>query len=271
MAADPVPGLDLPPAAEPAAVPPDWRAGALGDLHDLLVSAVPVEHLLEAVAARAAARAGVGCSAAITVRIGDTSAVAAATDERSAACDRAEQQAGAGPCVDASRTQVRIVLPDVSAEDDRWARWRAWHEATVAAGFRSAAALPAARSDGERIELAINLYDTATGGWSEDVLADVGRFAEDAARAVVVASVLQEQSRANEDLRLAMASRTVIDQALGVVMAQNRCGPEEAFAILRRASQSRNQKMRDLAASIVASVSGVAPHSPHEFRERPRG
>lgn len=271
MAADPVHGIDLPPAGGPVGVAPDWRAGALGDLHDLLVSAVPVDHLLEAVAARAAARAGSGSSAAITVRIGTASAVAAATDERSAACDRAEQQAGAGPCIDASHARRPIVLPDLAGEDDRWSRWHTWHEAAVGAGFRSAAALPAARSDGEPIELAINLYDPDPGGWPEDVLTDVGRFAEDAARAVVVASALQERTRTNEDLRLAMASRTVIDQALGVVMAQNRCGPEEAFGILRRASQSRNQKMRDLAASIVASVSGVAPHSPHEFRERPRG
>jgi len=246
----------------------DWRAGALADLQDLLVSAVPVEHLLDAVAVRAAARAGSGCAAAITVRQGDTSVVAAATDERSAACDRAEQQAGEGPCLDASRSQELIALPDLHAEDDRWARWHEWRTAALAAGFGAAAALPAARSDGRRIELAINLYREAPGGWDDDVLADVGRFAEDAARAVVVASALQEQVRTNEDLRQAMSSRTVIDQALGVVMAQNRCGPEEAFGILRRASQARNQKMRDLAATLVASVSGTEPHSPHEFRPR---
>jgi AmiR/NasT family two-component response regulator len=56
-------------------------------------------------------------------------------------------------------------------------------------------------------------------------------------------------------MRAAMATRAVIDQAIGVVMAQNRCGPDDAFAILRRASQNRNQKLRDLAREMVESVS----------------
>lgn len=259
-AVDPV----TPDGTVPVTGPSGWRTGALGDLHELLVSAVPVDGLLDAVVGRAANRAG--ASAAITVRLGRTSAVAAWSDERAAACDRVEQQAGTGPCLDATREQRRITVPDVEADP----RWQAWRAATLEAGFRSTAALPASRSNGHEVELAINLYRDAPGEWDGDVLDDVGLFAEDAARAVAVAASAQEARRTNEDLRSAIAARTVIDQALGVVMAQNRCGPEEAFEILRRASQTRNQKMRDLATSIVASVSGQEPHSPHDFRERPR-
>ncbi|GIG37400.1 transcription antitermination regulator [Cellulomonas pakistanensis] len=244
--------------------PAAWRVGALDEIHELLVSAVPVDDLLDVIVTHAARRSG--ASAAITVRVGGTGAVAASSDALAEACDRAEQAAGEGPCLDASREQRRITVRDVHDEQ----RWPAWREATVAAGFCATAALPAARRDGVRIDLAIDLYHPEPGDWPEDVLDDVARFADDAARAVAVAAQAQEQRRTNEDLRSAIASRTVIDQALGVVMAQNRCGPEEAFDILRRASQTRNQKMRDLAAAIVASVSGQEPHSPHEFRERPR-
>jgi AmiR/NasT family two-component response regulator len=52
-----------------------------------------------------------------------------------------------------------------------------------------------------------------------------------------------------------MDSRSVIDQAMGVVMAQNRCDADAAFAILTRASQNRNIKLRDIARSTVLSVS----------------
>ncbi|WP_217613806.1 ANTAR domain-containing protein [Cellulomonas sp. GbtcB1] len=241
-----------------------WRAGALDEIQELLVSSVPVDSLLDAIVGHAARRAG--GSAAITVRLGRTSAVAAASDALAAACDRAEQEAGEGPCLDASREQRRITVPDV--HDDP--RWPAWREATLAAGFCATAALPAARHAEVDVDLAIDLYRPEPGEWGEDVLGDVARFADDAARAVAVAARAQEQRRTNEDLRSAMAARAVIDQALGVVMAQNRCGPEEAFAILRRASQTRNQKMRDLAAAMVASVSGQEPQSPHDFQERPR-
>lgn len=249
------------------AAPPDWHAGAVGALHAMLVTALQVDELLDVIVGHATARAGDGTSAAITVRLGRQAVVAAATDERSEACDRAEQAAGDGPCLESAR-QGRIVVVEDVHEDDRWPRWRA---ATLDAGFRSAAALPATGEQGLDLDLAINLYRVEPGDWDLDVLADVGRFADDAARAVAVAARVEEQGRVNEDLRQAMAARTVIDQALGVVMAQNRCGPEEAFGILRRASQSRNQKMRVLAAEIVTRVSGTSPHSPHEFRDRRRG
>ena len=57
------------------------------------------------------------------------------------------------------------------------------------------------------------------------------------------------------DLRAAMESRTVIDLAVGILMGRNRCGQEEAVEILKRASNHRNVKLRDLAAELVASVS----------------
>jgi hypothetical protein len=43
----------------------------------------------------------------------------------------------------------------------------------------------------------------------------------------------------------------VIEQAKGIVMAQRQCGPEDAFDLLRRASQSANVKVSVLAERIV--------------------
>ncbi len=51
----------------------------------------------------------------------------------------------------------------------------------------------------------------------------------------------------------------VIEQAKGVLMAQNRCGPEEAFDLLRRASQRANVKVSVLAAQIVEQVASPEP------------
>jgi AmiR/NasT family two-component response regulator len=44
-----------------------------------------------------------------------------------------------------------------------------------------------------------------------------------------------------------------------VIMAQERCTQGRAFDLLRSASQSRNVKLRDIAAAIVTSVSGEPP------------
>jgi len=48
-------------------------------------------------------------------------------------------------------------------------------------------------------------------------------------------------------LREAVSSRAVIDQAMGLVMAHRGCGQDEAFAVLRSASHCRNVKPRDVA------------------------
>jgi AmiR/NasT family two-component response regulator len=51
----------------------------------------------------------------------------------------------------------------------------------------------------------------------------------------------------------------VIEQAKGILMAQNSCGPGEAFDLLRRASQRANMKVSTLAAQMVQQV--ASPHA----------
>src|SRR5215813_11382841 len=51
----------------------------------------------------------------------------------------------------------------------------------------------------------------------------------------------------------------VIEQAKGMLMAQQRCGPDEAFDLLRRASQRFNVPVRVLAARLVHGVQRPAP------------
>ena len=43
-----------------------------------------------------------------------------------------------------------------------------------------------------------------------------------------------------------MQSRAAIEQAKGILMAAQRCGPDRAFEILVRASQRENRKLRDI-------------------------
>jgi hypothetical protein len=56
-------------------------------------------------------------------------------------------------------------------------------------------------------------------------------------------------------LQAKLASLPVIEQAKGILIAQQRCEPDEAFDLLRRASQRANVKVNVLAAQIVQSAS----------------
>jgi AmiR/NasT family two-component response regulator len=62
---------------------------------------------------------------------------------------------------------------------------------------------------------------------------------------------------AYERLLARLESMPVIEQAKGVLMAESRCTPDEAFAMLRAASQRSNIKVRNIAAEIVARYSGA--------------
>src|SRR5215471_10299131 len=56
------------------------------------------------------------------------------------------------------------------------------------------------------------------------------------------------------ELQDSLEPMPVIEQAKGIVMAQQRCGPDEAFDLLRRASQRKNVKVSVLAAQIIAQI-----------------
>ena len=63
-------------------------------------------------------------------------------------------------------------------------------------------------------------------------------------------------------LQARLDSMPVIEQAKGVLMAQQRCGPEEAFDLLRRASQRANIKVSVLAAQVVERAAGSPEAAP---------
>ena len=57
-------------------------------------------------------------------------------------------------------------------------------------------------------------------------------------------------------LREALASRGTIDQAKGLVMAERRCTPDEAFQYLVRLSNDTNVRVADVAAALVYRAQG---------------
>jgi ANTAR domain len=58
-------------------------------------------------------------------------------------------------------------------------------------------------------------------------------------------------------LQTALDSRIVIEQAKGVLAERHKITPDDAFKAIRRDARSRRIKLRDVAASIVASVPAV--------------
>jgi AmiR/NasT family two-component response regulator len=57
-------------------------------------------------------------------------------------------------------------------------------------------------------------------------------------------------------LRYALTSRTTIDEAKGIIMAERGCDEDTAFLILVLMSQDTNVPLRDVAGAVVYRATG---------------
>ncbi|QTE30395.1 GAF and ANTAR domain-containing protein [Pengzhenrongella sicca] len=251
------------PHPRPESPGPAPEAGESGSsaLGSLLLETASIEAYLEDFTSRAASYLGAGTQCGITLRHLGRDRRAASSDERAARCDDVEVATGAGPCLTAMDERRTLTTREIWRDD----RWIAWRDAAELEGFRSAAAVPASAGGGT--EIALNLYSEQADPWDPERLVRAAMFADQIAQVMALCIRIAEQTVINADLTAAMASRSTIDQAIGIIMAQNRCSAEDAFAILRRASSHRNVKLRVVAAAVVQGITGVAPAA-GQFRPR---
>ncbi|HEU4666882.1 MAG TPA: ANTAR domain-containing protein [Arthrobacter sp.] len=93
------------------------------------------------------------------------------------------------------------------------------------------------------------------------VIAEARTFAGLAAKSLGMAISLHSARSMATDLRSALDSRTSINVACGVIMAQNRCSYHEAFSILAKASSHRNIKVRQVAEDILEQLPEGTPRA----------
>ena len=161
-----------------------------------------------------------------------------------------------GPCLHAMRQGILVRIDDTAKR----ARWPRFESKAASHGIGSCLALPLI-ADGKPVG-ALSLYARAAGAFGAAGDAARGAVRRERVGALSLALRLSSYAALTDQLRSSVASRTVIDQAIGVIMAQERCGQVRAFSLLRSASQNRNVKLRDIAAAIVTSVSGEPPQPP---------
>ena len=188
-------------------------------------------------------------STSITLVRGDKAFTAAHSGEMALAADELQYQEGGGPCMDAGRGNVVLRVDDMETEQ----RWPHYVARVLDTGVRSSLSVPLPYQ-GSSIG-ALNIYSTRPGAFdSPDSLTAGLEVAEVVAVAVANAESHWQLGEQARNMRLAMDSRAVIEQAKGVLMAQRKIDAEVAFEILREASQRYNRKLRDIAVGIVDSV-----------------
>lgn len=231
-------------------------------LQELLLDFDSLDDFLRESAALAARVTSPDSFCGITFRRNSSPLTVASSDARAARLDEVQYGSSTGPCLEALSTGAVVHVPDMAREQ----RWDGFAAYALSEGVRSSLSLP--MTIGGETAGACNLYSGRENAFDDEVRSRASDFAQQAAAtAMTLALRLIEHNAIEDQLRQALGSRSTIDQAMGIVMGQQRCDVEQAFAILRRTSQNRNVKLRDVATEVVERVSGKAPPAPPAFQQ----
>jgi len=159
--------------------------------------------------------------------------------------DSLQYKTGQGPCMQASTTGS--VVHAVLAEEP--IRWPEFTAVALEHGMASVLSTPLAVRG--KVIGALNLYDTHADAFGPQEVATAGRFAAQASVVLANAVAFMSSELANQSLQRALATRDLIGQAKGVLMARSNMTADEAFDVLRRASQRTNRKLHDIATEVV--------------------
>ncbi|MEJ7845424.1 MAG: GAF and ANTAR domain-containing protein [Acidimicrobiales bacterium] len=185
-----------------------------------------------------------GCDAA-GVFLGDDQEVvtAAASAPLVVELDALQISAGEGPCLEVVAEGGTVHVADL-ADDPRWPTFG---PAAVAAGVRSALAIRLSDSSTS----ALNLYARLPGAFGATDRAKALIFATLAGIALDTAEERAGEERQIANLHEALRTRELIGQAQGILIERERITGDQAFDVLRRASQHLNIKIREVARTIV--------------------
>ncbi len=175
--------------------------------------------------------------------------VVAASSEQSRLLELFQLQRDQGPCLDCYRSGLPVNVPDLMANADRWPLFT---EAALASGYRSVHAVPLRLR--QQVVGALNLFGAQIGGLSETASRLAQALADMATITILQERLLRESEELAEQLKVALVSRVVLEQAKGVLSERGGLTLEEAYQVLRGYCRDRNLKLRDTCEGIIGGT-----------------
>ncbi len=251
------PSLVLPDAgpADPVDLAPaDLDVVVLRELATIALDTAPLGLVLQRLAHIAEHAIPGAAAVSVTVVRGRTASSAGFTGAIAAALDERQYESGFGPCLDAAATTTEVVVADTTSS----APYPGFADVAAHHGIGSAVAIGLAVAGASTA--ALNVYRAEPGAADPAAMAATVRtarvFAVYAAVAVSNAAAMDAERATSAQLSTAMASRAGIEQAKGVLIAQRGITAQDAFEVLSTTSQHTNVKLAEIAAQVVAAVTG---------------
>jgi GAF domain-containing protein len=166
------------------------------------------------------------------------------TDPLVVEVDSLQHRTNEGPCLDAIAQRFVFYAEDL--ENDL--RWPHFAPQATSAGVRSVLALPLSADP----QLgALNLYARYPSAFGVVDRAKAAILVSMASLALSLARSHEDEERRAANFQAALASRETIGEAMGILMERERITSEQAFDVLRRASQHLNVKLRQVAQNLI--------------------
>lgn len=229
---------------------------ALSELAGLLLSTESFVDLLQGVAELSVRAIEPVATCGITLSQDDRVFTVASADALASELDEHQYEHDTGPCLQSLATGEVVQAPDLALED----RWQGYPTIAMTYGILAILSTPLIVA-GKPVGV-LNLYARTPESFSAVDLQLASLLAGQAAVAVTAALRHYDEVTLADHLRIALSSRSVIDQAIGIVMAKRGCSPEEAFTTLRTISQRRNIKLRVVATELVDATQSLSSDNP---------
>ena len=219
---------------------------AVVSLVDSLLDDFDVVDLLTALTERCAELLDIEAAAFLLADPLDQLRLLAATSEQAREIELYQLQADEGPCVDCYATGQPVSVADIQGATERWPRFV---PAAAGAGFASVHAVPM-RAAGVVLG-ALGLFGTRPGELTEaDLL--VGQTLTH----IACVAILQERpptpATLMPQLRSALTSRVIVEQAKGLLHQMLDVSTETAFNLLRTYARTHGEHLTDVARRLMA-------------------
>jgi GAF domain-containing protein len=257
--------------------PPRMRA-ALDELGHLLLAGEDTQSVLQKVVDLVQQLMPQGAEASITLLRDQQATTAAFTGELALQLDEMQYGQGYGPCLDAALGGHLVEIVDGRTEG----RWPSYVPTFLERGALSSIAVPV---PAPQLAAGLNVYAPTARAFTDDDRRAVVEFAGYAGVALTNMDTLEDARELAQNLQTAMESRSVIEQAKGILIERHRVTADQAFRLLVEASMHTNRKVRDLAGDLVLTgeltaatcspdaagppPAGGSPHDRRRRRERP--
>jgi GAF domain-containing protein len=179
--------------------------------------------------------------------------VLASSDEKTRLIELFQLQADHnGPCLECFQTGKQVTAVDLARSRERWPGFVAEAQQQ---GFHTVHAMPMLLR--EQAIGTLNLFRNTTTPLSRQDFALGQALADVATIAILQERALTRSETIVEQLQGALNSRVIIEQAKGVLATRGRIGIDEAFTVLRHHARTHNQRLSELARTVVSDKNQV--------------